>query len=101
MAESWNIRVVGWSDMGGSGDGMHVQVKDGYAFVGHMQQAGTSVLDVRDPSQPRFVTRIPAAPNTHAHKVQIQDDLMLTNLELSAGAKAARPDTVRTERLAS
>ena len=82
MAEHWNIRIVGWSDLGGSGDGMHVQLKDGYAFVGHMKEAGTCVLDVSDPSQPRFVTRIPAAPNTHARKVQIQGDLMLTNREL-------------------
>jgi hypothetical protein len=47
-----------------------------------MREAGTSVIDVRDPSRPMFVTRIPAAPNTHAHKVQIQGDLMLTNREL-------------------
>ncbi len=82
MPETWNVRSVGHSDLGGSGDGMHVQLKDGYAFVGHMGEAGTSILDVRDPSDPRFVGRIPAAPNTHAHKVQIQGDVMLTNREL-------------------
>ena len=82
MAERWNIRSVGWSDLDGFGDGMHVQLKDGYAFVGHMKEAGTSVLDVRDPSQPRVVARIPVAPNTHAHKVQIQGDLMITTREL-------------------
>lgn len=82
MAETWNVRVVGHSDLGGSGDGMHVQLKDGFAFVGHMGESGTSIVDVRDPSDPRFVDRIPAAPNTHAHKVQIQGDLMLTNREL-------------------
>lgn len=82
MAESWNVRPVGQSDLGGSGDGMHVQLKDGYAFVGHMGESGTTILDVRDPSDPRFVGRIPAAPNTHAHKVQIQGDVMLTNREL-------------------
>lgn len=82
MAASWNIRRIGWSDLGGSGDGMHIQVRDGWAFVGHMGEAGTSILDVRDPSDPRFVTRIPAAPNTHAHKTQLQGDLLLTNREL-------------------
>ena len=25
VAERWNIRTVGWSDLGGSGDAMHVQ----------------------------------------------------------------------------
>jgi hypothetical protein len=82
MPDSWNIRAVGHSDLGGSGDGMHVQLKDGYAYVGHMGEAGTSILDVRDPTAPRFLSRIPAAPNTHAHKVQVQGDLMLTNREL-------------------
>jgi hypothetical protein len=76
------MRVLGWSDLGGSGDGMHVQLKDDYAFVGHMREGGTSVLDVRDPARPREVARLPAAPNTHAHKVQIQGDVMLTNREL-------------------
>jgi hypothetical protein len=82
MPETWNVRQVGHSDLGGLGDGMHVQLKDGYAFVGHMGDAGTTIVDVRDPSSPRFVDRLPAAPNTHAHKVQIQGDLMLTNREL-------------------
>jgi hypothetical protein len=82
MPDTWNVRAVGHSDLGGSGDGMHVQLKDGFAFVGHMGEAGTTILDVRDPSAPRFVDRLPAAPNTHAHKVQIQGDVMLTNREL-------------------
>ena len=82
MPDTWNMRAVGQSDLGGTGDGMHVQLKDGYAFVGHMGEAGTTILDVRDPTAPRFVTRVPAAPNTHAHKVQIQGDVMLTNREL-------------------
>lgn len=82
MAETWNIRRIGGSDLGGSGDGMHVQVHAGHAFVGHMGEWGTSILDVRDPSAPRFVTRIPAAPNTHAHKTQVQGDILLTNREI-------------------
>jgi hypothetical protein len=82
MAHLWNVRTVGWSDLGGSGDGMHVQLVDGHAFVGLMGEGGTAVLDVRDPQQPRFLTRIPAAPNTHAHKVQVQGHLMITNREL-------------------
>jgi hypothetical protein len=82
VPDHWNTRSVGWSDLGGPGDGMHVQLKDGYAFVGHMGEAGTSVLDVRDPSRPREVARVPAAANTHAHKVQVQGDVMLTNREL-------------------
>ncbi|HXG40574.1 MAG TPA: hypothetical protein VNJ28_06495 [Candidatus Limnocylindrales bacterium] len=82
MAETWNLRLIGHSDLGGSGDAMHVQLKDGHAFVGHMKEAGTSIVDVRDPARPRWVGRIPVGPNTHAHKVQIQGDVLLANREL-------------------
>lgn len=82
MAELWNVTVLGHTDFGGSGDGMHIALHGGYAIVGHMGETGTSILDVRDPATPRLLARIPAAPNTHAHKVQIQGDIMLTNREL-------------------
>lgn len=82
MSEASNIRLVGQTDLGGQGDGMHIQIKDGYAFVGHMGEAGTSIVDVRDPRRPTLVGRIPVGGDTHAHKVQIQGDIMLTNREL-------------------
>lgn len=81
MAESWNMRLVGHTDLSGEGDTMHVNLKDGYAFVGHMGERGTSVVDVRDPRDPRLVARIPSFPNTHGHKVQIVGDVMLVNRE--------------------
>lgn len=82
MADAWNIRLVGHMDLGGQGDGMHVGFKDGYAFIGHMGETGTSIVDVRDPRDPRLVGRIPVGGNTHAHKVQIQGDILITNREL-------------------
>jgi hypothetical protein len=81
VPESWNMRLVGHTDLDGAGDTMHVNLKDGYAFVGHMGEAGTSVVDVRDPRDPRLVTRIPSYPNTHGHKVQVVGDVMLVNRE--------------------
>lgn len=81
MAESWNMRLVGHTDLSGEGDTMHVNLKDGYAFVGHMGERGTSIVDVRDPRDPRLVARIPSFPNTHGHKVQIVGDVMLVNRE--------------------
>lgn len=82
MAETWNMRLLGHSDLGGSGDGMHVALHGDLAVVGHMGETGTSILDVRDPADVRLIARVPAAPNTHAHKVQIQGDIMITNREL-------------------
>jgi hypothetical protein len=82
VSEASNIRLIGQTDLGGQGDGMHIQIKNGYAFVGHMGEAGTSIVDVRDPRRPTLVGRIPVGGDTHAHKVQIQGDIMLTNREL-------------------
>jgi hypothetical protein len=79
--ESWNMHLVGHTDLDGEGDLMHVNLKDGFAFVGHMGERGTSIIDVKDPSNPRLVARIPSFPNTHGHKVQIVDDILLVNRE--------------------
>jgi hypothetical protein len=81
VAESWNMRLVGHTDLAGEGDLMHVNLRDGYAFVGHMGERGTSIIDVRDPGRPELVARIPSYPNTHGHKVQIVGDILLINRE--------------------
>lgn len=82
MADAWNIRQVGHTNLGGQGDGMHVGFKGQYAFIGHMGETGTSIVDIRDPRDPRLVGRIPVGGDTHAHKVQIQGDILITNREL-------------------
>lgn len=75
------MRLVGHEPMAGEGDCMHVNLKDGFAFVGHMGERGTSIVDVRDPARPRLAGRIPSPPNTHGHKVQVVGDILLVNRE--------------------
>jgi hypothetical protein len=79
--EQWNMRLLGHCDLGGMGDGMHVALKGAYAFCGHMADGGTSIVDIRDPDDPRLVGRIPAPANTHSHKVEIVGNTMLVNRE--------------------
>ncbi len=82
--DAWNLRLVGHTDLGGCGDGMHVNVTaDGYAYVGHMgeSQAGTSIVDVSDPTRPRVVGQIERPAGTHSHKVQVVGDILLVNHE--------------------
>ena len=80
-----NMRQVGQTDLNGHGDCMHVNLKDGYAFVAHMGESrvGTSVVDVTDPRNPRLVTQIETPPGTHSHKVQVVGDVLLVNYERS------------------
>ncbi len=80
---AWNMRLVGHCPMDGRGDGMHVNLKDGYAFFAHMgdNEIGTSIVDVRDPTAPRLVKQLPVPPGIHSHKVQIVGDVLLVNYE--------------------
>ena len=48
-----NMRLIGYSDQGGRPDGVQIMVANGNAFIGHMFSKGFSVVDVRDPSNPR------------------------------------------------
>jgi len=81
LPDSWNLRLIGHEPINGEGDLMHVNLKDGIAFAGHMSDRGTSIVDVMDPARPRRVGRIPSPPNTHGHKVQVVGDVLLVNRE--------------------
>lgn len=72
-----NMKLVGYSDQGGRPDGVQVMVNKGYAFVGHMFSKGFSVIDVRDPRQPKPVKYMAAPPNTWTIHLQTHGDLLL------------------------
>ena len=72
-----NMRLIGHSDQGGRADGVQVMVHRGYAYVGHMFSKGFSIIDVRDPKNPRAVTYVAAPPNTWNIHLQTHDDLLL------------------------
>jgi hypothetical protein len=86
QAAALNMRLVGQTNLNGHGDCMHVNVRDGFAFVGHMGQSrvGTSVVDVSDPRNPRVVAQLETPPGTHSHKVQVVGDVLLVNYERNA-----------------
>ena len=72
-----NMRIVGHTDQGGRPDGVQVMVHRGFAYVGHMFSKGFSVIDVRDPKNPRAVNYLAAPPNTWNIHLQVHDDLLL------------------------
>jgi hypothetical protein len=72
-----NMRIIGHSDQGGRPDGVQLMVHNGYAYIGHMFSKGFSVIDVRDPKNPRPVTYVPAPHNTWNIHLQTHDDLLL------------------------
>lgn len=71
------MKLIGHSDQGGRPDGVQVMVNKGYAFVGHMFSKGFSVIDVRDPRNPKPVKYVPAPANTWSIHLQTHGDLLL------------------------
>lgn len=69
--------------LGGRGDGMQVVRSGDVVYVGHTGTtgAGTTILDVSDPASPRLAQQWAAPPNSHTHKVQVADGLLLVNHE--------------------
>ena len=76
---SKNINQIGRTDLPGGGS---VVVENGYAYVGHIDPPhGTSILDVRDPKNPKLVAQLEVPEGIHSHKVRVSGDLMLINYE--------------------
>ncbi|MDX6428172.1 MAG: hypothetical protein QOE54_538 [Streptosporangiaceae bacterium] len=82
-AEAKGLRLLAHHDLDGRGDGMQVMRHEDVLYVGHAgtSRAGTSILDVSDPRRPKLVDQWPAPDNTHTHKVQVADGLLLVNHE--------------------
>src|SRR5262249_9684156 len=72
-----NMRIIGHSDQGGRPDDLPIMVHRGYAYIGHMFSKGFSVIDVRDPSNPRAAAYLAAPPGTWNIHLQTHDDLLL------------------------
>ncbi len=66
-----------WFDCAGGGQ---VVVQNKVAYIGNMRNpAGTLVIDVSDPKNPKQIGEINMPPGTHSHKVRVHGDIMITN----------------------
>ena len=74
---SKNIRLLARCDQGGRPDGVQVIVHKGHAFIGHMFSDGFTVVDVRDPRQPKTAAFVAAPKNTRSHHLQVHGDILL------------------------
>ena len=52
-----------------------------FLYAAHFWVSGYSIVEITDPSQPRFVRFVSGPPNTWALQVQIADGLMITSQE--------------------
>ncbi|KQY42604.1 hypothetical protein ASD32_14735 [Rhizobium sp. Root483D2] len=72
-----NMRLIGHSDQGGRADGIQVMVENGFAYIGHLFSQGFSIVDVRDPKNPKPAGYVAAPPNTWNVHLQVADNLLL------------------------
>jgi len=77
ISHSPNVTFLGHTDQGKRPDGVQIMVDRGHAYIGHMFSDGISVIDVRNPKDPKPVNFIACAPNTRAHHLQLHDNLLL------------------------
>ncbi|MGH9102933.1 MAG: LVIVD repeat-containing protein [Acidimicrobiales bacterium] len=82
-ATTKGLRPIAHHDLAGHGDGMQVMRHGDALYVAHTGTTGmgTSILDVHDPARPDLVAQWKAPPNSHTHKVQVADGLLLVNQE--------------------
>lgn len=72
-----NMKLIGHSDQGGRPDGVQLMVNKGFAIVGHMFSKGFSVIDVRDPRDPKPAAFVAAPENTWNIHLQSHENLLL------------------------
>lgn len=72
-----NMTLIGHSDQGGRPDGVQLMINKGHAITGHMFSKGFSIIDVRDPRNPKPENYIQAPKNTWNIHLQTHEDLLL------------------------
>lgn len=92
MVSAKGVQRVGFHDCYGGGQ---VYVDNGFAYIGHIHSpSGTSIVDVRDPKNPKQIAYYEMPPGTHSHKARVVNGLLVTNHEVDpnpAGGPAAPP----------
>ncbi len=81
MARSSGLKEIGYIDVKGGGQ---VVFDRDTAYVGHITgPEATSVVDVKDPKNPKLVQTIdlPWKEGAHSHKVRVKNNIMVTNVE--------------------
>lgn len=79
MAESLNTALVAHIDCAGGGQ---VWVDGTTLYIGHMRHpSGTTIVDVKDPVNPKVLASIEMPEGWHSHKVRAENGIMIVNHE--------------------
>jgi hypothetical protein len=90
-----NVEYVGYDDLDGRSGfklALHEANDRFYLYVAALWHSGWSIVDVTEPTEPRFVRWIPGPPNTWTIQVQVADGKMITALEHIPAGWGGDPD---------
>jgi hypothetical protein len=85
---SRGMRPLSTCEIAGRPDSLQIMIWRGHAFVTHPFSGGFSVVDVRDPRQPRPVAHVPPPPGTRTLHLQLSDGILLVTNEADDSASA-------------
>jgi hypothetical protein len=80
------MELLATCDVGGRPDTLQVMLHQGHVFVSHPFTKGFSVVDIRDPRQPKPVTYVPPPPGTRTLHLQLADGILLVTNEADNSA---------------
>jgi len=82
-----NMHPIGYTDLDGR-DAFKLAIKEvggrWYLYMGHLWSHGWSIVDVTDPTDPKYLKFIPGPDNTWTIQMTLHDNLMITALQKSA-----------------
>ena len=78
-SNSRGIREIAYFDCVGGGQ---VTVQGNHAYIGHIGgTVGTTIVDVKDPANPKRLAEIQVPEGIQSHKVRVSGDIMIVNRE--------------------
>ncbi len=83
---SQKMELLATSDVAGRPDTLQVMLHRGHAFVSHPFSGGFSVIDIKNPRQPKPVTYVPPPPGTRTLHLQLSDGILLVTNEADNSA---------------
>src|ERR1700722_20477963 len=79
MSKISGLKQIAFFDCIGGGQ---VYVNGNFAYIAHMDApAGTTIVDISDPANPKEVAHIAIPEGVHSHKVRVENDIMVVNWE--------------------
>ena len=89
------MEILATCDVAGRPDTLQVMLHQGHAFVSHPFTGGFSVVDIKNPRDPKPVTYVPPPPGTRTLHLQLADGILLVTNEADNSASEKYLDKAR------